>query len=97
MWPTMLIAAALFAGMIAILAIGYQQSEREKDGKAAAVLANAPATQPGRCMLCNAPLRRPSTSDEVVFEIEHRIDSERQAIEQLLRASADGFTRLYNA
>lgn len=98
MLPTMIIAGALFAGMIAILAFGYQRIEQERSEKADAVLANAPAAQPGRCMLCNAPLRRPSTVDEVVFEVEHRIDAELRDVVQLLRRpSSDGFTRLYQA
>jgi hypothetical protein len=94
----MIIAGALFAGMIGILAFGYQQIEQERSEKADAVLANAPAAQPGRCMLCNAPLRRPSTADEVVWEVEHRIDAELQDVIRLLgRPVPEGLTRLYQA
>lgn len=95
---TTIIAGALFLGMIAILAFGYQRIEQERSEEADAVLANAPAAQPGRCMLCNAPLRRPSTVDEVVFELEHRIDAELRDVAQVLRRPApDGLTRLYQA
>ncbi len=95
---TMIIAGTLFAGMIAILAFGYQQIELERNEKAEAALASAPAAQPGRCMLCNAPLRKTSTADEVVYEVEHRIDAELQDVAQVLRrASPDGLTRLYQA
>ncbi len=95
---TVIIACALFAGMVAILGLGYQQIEQERNGKAAAVLADAPTAQPGRCMLCNAPLRRPSTADEVVYEIEQRIHTELQDVVQLLGHPApEHFTRLYQA
>jgi hypothetical protein len=95
---TMIIAGALFAGMIAILAFGYQQIEQGRNEKAEAALANAPSAQPGRCMLCNAPLRRPSTVDEVVFEVEHRIDAELRDVVRLLgRPAPEGLTRLYQS
>jgi hypothetical protein len=49
-------------------------------------------------MLCNAPLRKTSTADEVVYEVEHRIDAELQDVARVLRrASPDGLTRLYQA
>lgn len=95
---TIVIAGALFAGMLAILAFGYQQIEQERNEKAEATLANAPQAQPGRCLLCNAPLRRPSTADEVVSEVELRIDAELQLVAQAMRrAGPDGFARLYQA
>jgi hypothetical protein len=95
---TIIIAGALFAGMLGILAFGYQQIEQERNEKADAVLANAPAAQPGRCMLCNAPLRRSSTADEVVYEVERRIDAELQDVIRLLgRPAPEGLARLYQA
>ena len=95
---TVILACALFAGMVAILGLGYQQIEQERNGKATALLADAPTAQPGRCMLCNAPLRRPSTADDVVYEIEQRIDTELQDVIRLLGHPApEHFTRLYRA
>jgi hypothetical protein len=96
MLMTFLIAGSLFAGMIAILAFGYQRIEQEV-GDASSPLADAPMAKPGHCMLCDAPLRRPTTTDQVVFEIEHRIDAELQEIVRLMRTAPDSATRLYQA
>lgn len=97
MWLTIFIAGGLFIGMVAILYFGYQQIEEQRQRQSDAVLANAPAARPGHCMLCDAPLRRVATTEEVLFEVEHRIDLERQEIVQLLRAPSDGLQRLYRA
>ncbi len=102
MWLTIGIAAAAFTVMVLMLALGYQQIEEQRSERSAAVLAGAPAVQPGRCMLCNAPLRQPTTPDQVVFEVEHRIDTELQAVLALLgrggRATTpETFARLYQA
>lgn len=94
---TMIIAAALFGGMVAILGLAYEQAEREREKKAAALLVDAPSAKPGRCMLCDAPLRRPTTRDEVVFEIESRIDTELQDIAHALRTAPEAFHRIYQA
>jgi hypothetical protein len=95
---TVIIACAVFLGMLAILAVGYQQMEQDRSGRADAVLAQAPEAQPGRCMLCNAPLRRPGTVDEVIFEVEHRIDEELKDIVQLLgRSAPESYSRLYQS
>ena len=97
MWITFAIAGALFAGLLGILWFGYQQMEEQRQEQSDAVLANAPAARPGRCMLCGAELRRPASTDEVVFEIEHRIDAELEDIVQVLRAQSGGLQRLYRA
>ncbi len=99
MMLTLVIAGALFVAMLGMLALGFQQVEQERSARAAAVFANAPRAQPGRCMLCNAPLRRPTTVDEVVFEVEHRIDAELADIAAVLssRPAARDFERLYQA
>lgn len=98
MWLTVIIACAFFAGMVAILALGYQRIEQERSERSAAVLVQAPTARPGRCMLCDAPLRKPSTADQVIFEIEHRIDAELQDVVQLLRRAApESYARLYQA
>ena len=91
MWMTVWIAGSLFAGMIAILAFGYQQIEKDER----LTKAEAPPAKAGHCVLCEAPLRRATTSDQVVFEIEHRIDAELQEIVRLMRNAPDGAARLY--
>ena len=99
MWLTVIIACFFFvAAAVAILGFSYQQIERDRSEKAAAMLAAAPEAQPGHCLLCNAPLRRPSTVEQVVFEVEHRIDAELQDVIQLLgRPHPESFARLYRA
>jgi len=97
MWVTVAIAGSLFAGMLAILWFGYQQMEEQRQEHSDAVLTSAPAARPGHCLLCDAPLKRAASTDEVVFEIEHRIDAELEDIVQVLRAQSDGFQRLYRA
>ncbi len=98
MWLTVAIAGLLFVGMIAILAFGYAQAEQERNGKADALLASAPAAQPGRCILCNAPLRKLGTADEVVFEVQQHIDAELRVITHLLgRTAPASYARLYQA
>lgn len=50
------------------------------------------------CLLCNAPLRRAVSTDEVVFEVERRIGDDTLAINQLLRQPAsEDVRRLYVA
>lgn len=97
MWVTFAIAGALFAGMLAILWFGYQDMEAQRQREADAALASVPAARPGHCMLCDAPLRRLATTDEVVYELEHRIDAELADIAQALRAQGGGLQRLYRA
>lgn len=97
MWLTIAIAGGLFMAMLAILWFGYQDGEEQRRRQSDDVLATAPAARPGRCLLCEAPLRRLASTDEVLFEVEHRIDAERDEIVQVLRAPSDGFQRLYRA
>lgn len=97
MWMTMVIAGVLFAALVTMLTFGYLEVEREREKRADALLANAPTATPGHCLLCDAPLRRPSTTDQVVFEIEHRIDRELADIAHLMRTSPESVTRLYQA
>lgn len=98
MWLTVILASVTFLGMFAIVGLGYLQMETERNAKAEAVFDHAPTARPGHCMLCDAPLRRPSTADEVVFEIEHRIGTELQDVVQLLgQTTPEGFQRLYQA
>ncbi len=90
---TVIIAGGLFLGMLAILALGYSQIEQERNGK----IAEVPQVQPGHCLLCNAPIRRPNTVDEAVFEVQRRIDTEIQDVVEILGASPASYGRLYQA
>ncbi len=77
MWLTVVIACILFAGMIGILALGYSQTENERDSR-----------------FVNG--KQPTTADDVVSEIEHRIDSELQDVSRLLgRTAPESLTQLY--
>lgn len=99
MWLTVIIACVLFvAASVAILGFGYQQMEQDRREKAEAVLARAPLAREGYCPLCDAPLRRASTVEQVVYEVERRIDAELQDVVQLLgRPAPEGLRRLYRA
>ncbi len=97
MWLTIAIAAALFAGMLAILWFGYEDREGQRQEEADAAFANAPAAQPGRCLLCGTPLRRVATTEQALFEVENRIDTDLGEIVQILRTQSDGFRQLYRA
>lgn len=97
MWITLLIFCGLFVAMVASLYLEYEDRERQREQEAMAVLASAPPARPDRCMLCDAPLRRARTTDEVVLEVEHRIDAELQAITHLLRTSPEKASRVYLA
>lgn len=100
MLVTLVIAAAFFVAFIAMGYFGIQERERqqqEREREGAAVLANAPDARPGFCPLCDAPLRRAATSDQVVFELEHRIDAELRDISRLLRSAPESFGRIYSA
>ncbi len=96
---TMIIAGLAFTVMVAMLGLGYQRIEQERSERSAAALEQAPSVQPGRCMLCNAPLRQQSTVAEVLYEVEHRIDAELQDVSALLRMRPppEGYIRLYQA
>ena len=94
MWMTVWIAGSLFAGMIAILAFGYQQLEKDVEGRSKTPTLPVKTTH---CMLCEAPIRRATSTDQVVFEIEHRIDAELRDIVRLMRNAPDSAARLYQA
>ncbi len=97
MWVTLVIAAAFFVAFIAMGYFGIQQREEERERAAEATLAGAPEVRPGFCPLCDAPLRRIATSDEVVFEVEHRIDAELRDIARALQAAPESFGRILQA
>lgn len=87
MWVTYLIVAAFFVAFLAMGYFGIQQREEAQQHEGERRLADAPAPRLGACPLCDAPLRRVATSDEVVFEVEHRIDAELRDIARLLLAA----------
>lgn len=95
MWLTIAIAGVLFAGMFAALWFGYQQTEEQRRERPRLSFESAPAVRPGHCILCDAPLKRAASTDEVVFEIEHRIDAELKDIGHVLRMQPGGFQHLY--
>lgn len=98
MWAIFFIAAGFF---VAILAMGYfavEQGEGERQPERAAPPAVAEAAPHlGACGLCEAPLPgRAATSDEVVFEVEHRIDAELRDIVHALAAHPESLGRILN-
>jgi hypothetical protein len=94
---TFVVLVGALVALTAMLALGYQDAEHERERQGDAVLASAPTVKAGHCMLCDALLRRPSTSDEVVFEVEHRIHAELQDISRVLQTAPESFGRLYQA
>lgn len=98
MWIIFFIGAGFF---VAILAMGYfavEEGEGEREAERAAPAAAAGAgAQLGSCGLCDAPLPgRAVTSDEVVFEVEHRIDAELRDIAHALHAHPESLGRMLN-
>ncbi len=94
---TFVIAAVFFAACIAIGYFGIQEREAQWEREAARRLESAPAPGPGHCPLCDAPLRRAVTSDEVVFELEHRIDADLRDIAHALHAPPESLGRVLRA
>ncbi len=97
MWMMILIAAGFFAAIVAIGYFGIQPLEAEREREAAPVLAGGPAVEDDCCLACNAPLRRSATRDEIVFEVEHRIDAELRDIVHGLHAGQESFGRIFRA
>jgi hypothetical protein len=95
MWITFVIFASFVVAMVAMAYFGMQSHDEALQRDGADGLASASA-DPGRCGLCKAPLRRNATSDEVVFELEHRIDTELGEIARAWHAPADHLGRTYS-
>lgn len=95
MWLTMMIAAILFAGMLAALHFGYREAERERAEKLAAdVIREVP--QVDQWLVQQGQWARRRTVDEVVFEVERRIDADLQEVAHLLgRTAPENASRLY--
>jgi len=70
MWITFVIVASFVVAMIAMAYFGIQSHDEAVQRR------EAHGADPGACGLCNAPLKRAATTDEVIFELEHRIDAE---------------------
>lgn len=94
---TIVVLVGALAALTAMMMLGFQDAEHERERQGAAVLASAPSAKAGHCMLCDALLRRPSTSEEVVLEVEHRIHAELQDISKVLQTAPESFGRLYQA
>ena len=73
---TAILVAVLFAAMMAILYFGFDQAEKDRAERAAAEALRERVHPPGR------------TADEVVFDLEHRIDSDLQDVAAMLRHGA---------
>jgi hypothetical protein len=71
MWITFVIVASFVVAMVAMAYFGIQSHDEALQREEAERRAD-----PGQCGLCKSPLKRAATSDEVVFELEHRIDAE---------------------
>jgi hypothetical protein len=95
MWLTMMIAAILFAGMLAALHFGYREAEKERAERPAAVaIREAPPVNPW--LVPQSPWSRRRTVEEVVFEVERRIDADLQEVAHLLNWTApENASRLY--
>jgi hypothetical protein len=94
---TFLIAGSFFAALMAIGYFGFQQAEKDRELAGTALYTSAPAAHASSCGVCNAPLRRAATSDEVVFEVEHRIDAELRDISHALHSAPESFGRILRA
>jgi len=80
---TIAIGVFFFAGMLAVLYFGYQQVEKDRADKAAS----------GGTAHGSGPSR---TADEVVFDIEHRVEGDLREVGDILRQSGPP-SRLYRA
>lgn len=92
---TIVILCAAFGSLIALLAFGFQevQHDRERDGEA--VPATGAFAKPGHCVLCDAPVRRPCSHEQVVLEVQQRIDAELREVSQVLETEPQSVGRLY--
>ena len=94
-----LIVAAFF---VAVLAIGYfAVADGEKQHGVLDALGPTPpaGSQDVACTACDDVPRpaRAATSDQVVFEVEHRIDAELRDIAHALHAHPKSLSRLFHA
>jgi len=97
LWITLVVAASFFVAFIAMGYFAVQEREEQHGREGAAAPADTPFAKPGKCPLCNAPLRRPATSEEIVFAVEHRIDAELRDIALALHSAPESFGRIFQA
>jgi hypothetical protein len=95
MTMTMLIGGGLFVALLALLWLNVSHHEEERAKRGAALPEDGHRHEPGRCGLCEAPLRERRTVDEVVHEVEHRIDAELALIARRMAGGPDDAARLY--
>ena len=94
MWLTMVIAVILFAGMLAVLCFGYQEAEKQRAERSAQEVGQPPVLSPWPRL--PAPRLGGRTADQVVYELEHQIDTDLQDVALLLARSApESASRLY--
>jgi hypothetical protein len=96
MWITFVIVASFVVAMVAMAYFGIQSQEDAVQREAAEHRAHE-STDSAHCGLCKAPLRRSATTDEVVFELEHRIDAERGEIARAWHTAAEVLGRTFPA
>ncbi len=97
MWITFAIAASFVVAMVAMAYFGMERQGEAMDRADAALPTGPLAGEPGCCELCRAPLRRAVSSDQVVFELEHRIDAELREIARAFHSAPESFGRTFNA
>ena len=93
MWVTYVIAGAFFVAFIAVGYFGVKEREDEAERERARLPA-AGFAQPGGAP--RAPDGSSMTSDQVVFELEHRIDEELRDISHALHAP-ERYSRIFEA
>jgi hypothetical protein len=91
MWITFVIVAAFVVAMVAMAYFGIQSCDEAVQRQGGEPRAHEPSHL-AHCGLCKAPLRRAATTDEVVFELEHRIDAERGEIARAWHSEVLGRT-----
>jgi hypothetical protein len=77
---TIVVGLAFFVGLMAILYFGHEQAEKDRADRAEAEARRALA----------GGERERRTADEVVFDLEHRIDADLQDFAAGLRAASPG-------
>jgi len=75
---TIVVGLAFFVGLMAILYFGHEQAEKDRADRAEAEARRGLASGERR------------TADEVVFDLEHRIDADLKDFAAGLRATAPG-------
>lgn len=95
MWIAYAVSAAFF---LAILGIGWF-AVQDRESEAARADAGGPGLpDAGACAVCDgAQPGRAATTDQVVFEVEHRIDAELRDIAHALHAHPDRLARIFHA